>query len=204
VKLGFTNRAVWDADGLDRPFWSPMYVETVTDQRTVSLGPFVQPRIEPEIVIGLASELTHGAGRDDVAAAIGWAAVGFEIVQCHYANWDMTPADAIADAGLHGVLVVGERQSLVATNAEVLASLEVELKRDDETLATGVGANALGGPVEAVAWLLRLPGVEAVPAGSVITTGSLTKAFPIAADETWCVRSSGRHPLGELAVSLVA
>src|SRR5262245_56771340 len=63
LKLGFTNQAVWTALGLDSPFWSPVYVETVTEARTVSLDGFVEPRIEPEIVIGLASELNHGADR---------------------------------------------------------------------------------------------------------------------------------------------
>ena len=203
VKLGFTNQAVWNAFGLDSPFWSPIYVETVTDRRALPLDGFVEPRIEPEIVIGLACDIASGAGRDAVAAAISWAAIGFEIVQCHYANWDMTPADAIADAGLHGVLVVGERHKVDASRALGLASLEVELC-GDVTTAAGVGANALGGPVEAVAWLLRLPGVEIVPAGSIITTGTLTRAFPIAAGETWQIRSSGAESLGELSLTLRA
>ena len=42
----------------------------------------------------MGSALSHGAGRDHVAAAIAWAAVGFEIVQSHYRNWEMQPADA--------------------------------------------------------------------------------------------------------------
>jgi len=100
VKLGFTNQAVWTAVGLDSPFWSPIYAETVTDRHDVSLGTFVEPRIEPEIVVGVGADLAHGAGRDAVAAAIAWAAVGFEVVQCHYSNWEMTAADAIADGGL--------------------------------------------------------------------------------------------------------
>jgi 2-oxo-3-hexenedioate decarboxylase len=166
----------------------------------------VEPRSEPEIVIGLASKLRHGAGRDAVAAAMGWAAVGFEIVQCHYANWEMTPADAIADGGLHGLLVVGERRAVDASRAVALASLEVELSCHDEAMATGVGANALGGPVEAVTWLLRLPGVEALPVGSIITTGTLTNAFPVAAGDAWRAffrcRATGRAesvPSGALA-----
>jgi 2-keto-4-pentenoate hydratase len=203
VKLGFTNQAVWKTVGLDRPFWSPIYVETVTDRRRLSLDAFVEPRIEPEIVIGLGSELAHGAGRDAVAAAIAWAAVGFEIVHCHYSKWEMSPADAIADAGLHGLLVVGERHVLLSSRAEALAGVEVELRREEETVATGVGANALGGPVDAVTWLLRLRGIEAVPAGSVITTGTLTTAFPVAAGETWAVSTSGPLSLNDLRISLV-
>jgi len=204
VKLGFTNETVWSALGLDSPFWSPIYAETVTDRHELSLDPFVEPRLEPDIVVGLGSALSHGAGRDDVAAAIAWAAVGFEIVQSHYRNWEMQPADAIADGGLHGILVVGEHHAVGASPAEALAAVEVALMHDDRTVASGTGANALGGPVAAVTWLLRLPGVDEIPAGSVITTGSLTPAFPLAAGETWQVSTAGARPLGDLRLTLAA
>src|SRR5207249_283169 len=68
VKLGFTNPAAWDALGVEGPFWAPIYAETVTDRHELSLEPFVEPRLEPEIVVGLSSSLSRGAGRDDVAA----------------------------------------------------------------------------------------------------------------------------------------
>jgi hypothetical protein len=99
--------------------------------------------------------------------------------------------------------LVGERYVLYASGAAALADVQVALTRREETLATGVGANALGGPVDAISWLLRLPGVEAVPAGWVLTTGILTKAFPIAAEETWRVSTSGPLLLGDLHLSLV-
>jgi len=201
LKLGFTNQAAWNALGLDRPFWSPIYEETVTDRNLLSLDPFLEPRIEPEIVVGFGSALTHAASREDVVAAIAWASLGFEVVHCHYPNWEMTPADAIADGGLHGALVVGERRRLGPSEAEDLAAVEVELVRDDVVVATGVGASALGGPVDAVTWLLRVPGAERVPAGSVITTGSLTTAFPIASGEVWRLRSRGPSRLGDLRLT---
>jgi 2-keto-4-pentenoate hydratase len=39
LKLGFTNQTVWKAFGLDSPFWSPIYLETVSDNaRFLSTG----------------------------------------------------------------------------------------------------------------------------------------------------------------------
>ena len=102
LKLGFTNEAVWEALGLTSPFWSPIYDDTVTEGPEVSLDRFVAPRIEPEIVLGFRSALARDVAADDVCAAIDWAAPGFEIVQCHYPDWAMASADAIADGGLHG------------------------------------------------------------------------------------------------------
>jgi 2-keto-4-pentenoate hydratase len=190
MKLGFTNQSLWEALGLTSPFWSPIYDDSVTSARQVPLGRFVAPRIEPEIVLGTQAELARDASKDEICAAVGWVAPGFEIVQCHYPGWIMAPADAIADAGLHGALVVGDRLS-GPTDSETLASTQVVLKRNGVTVARGMGADALGGPIDAVAWLLRLPGVDGLPAGSIVTTGTLTAARPVVPGETWQSESSG-------------
>ena len=201
LKLGFTNPAVWSGLGLDSPFWAPIYETTVTDRREVSLDGLVAPRIEPEIVLGFAGDLPPGASAAEVSAAIGWAALGFEIVQCHYPGWDMAPPDAVADGGLHGVLVVGDHAELVVPQGEALAEVGVELRRGNVTLARGRGSDALGGPVEAVTWLLRLPGIPGLGSGAIVTTGTLTAAFPTAAGENWQLQATGPVSLGELQVS---
>jgi 2-keto-4-pentenoate hydratase len=200
VKLGFTNRAVWEALGLTDPFWSPVYDDTVTTGRDVSLEDFVAPRIEAEIVLGFSSRLPRNASIEAICAATGWAAPGFEIVQCHYPDWVMAPADAIADAGLHGVLVVGERQP-GPFDPDALASTTVELMRGDVAVARGTGSAVLGGPAEAVGWLLRLPGMEGLPAGSIVTTGTLTGAHPVVAGETWRSDCAGPSVRGRLEVT---
>jgi 2-keto-4-pentenoate hydratase len=91
TKLAFTNQDVWSQVGLDTPFWSPMYDTTVTETLSVSLAGLVQPRIEPEIILGFRADLPAGAPVAEIGAAVGWAAAGFEIVQCHYPRWEMTP-----------------------------------------------------------------------------------------------------------------
>jgi len=110
-KLGFTNQAMWAAFGLTAPFWAPVYSDTVTTGPKVALDNFVLPRIEPEIVLGFRSAVSREASSDEISAAIGWVALGFEIIQCHYPSWLMTAADALADAGTHGALILGDRVS---------------------------------------------------------------------------------------------
>jgi 2-oxo-3-hexenedioate decarboxylase len=202
VKLGFTNQAVWQDLGLDRPFWAPIYDTTVTDSHDVSLLGLVAPRIEPEVVLGFRDPVRAGASPDEIRRAIGWAAPGFEIVQCHYPGWEMAPPDAVADAGLHGVLVVGEHRELGNAELGALDEVDVELRREETVFARGRSANALGGPIQAVSWLQRLPGSDELRAGAIVTTGTLTAAFPIAAGERWQLRTAGPVTLGELAVSL--
>ena len=200
VKLGFTNQGVWRQMGLDAPFWSPMYEDTVLYQGEVSLEGLVAPRIEPEIVLGFGSPLPPGASMAEICNAIEWAALGFEIVQCHYPSWKFKPADAIADAGLHGRLVVGDRVALSPRDPPDLADVGVELFRGDAVVEKGRGSNALGGPAEAVRWLLGLPGVEGLRSADVVTTGTLTGAPSIAPGETWHVSAAGPVPLGRLQV----
>jgi len=82
---------------------------------------------------------------------------------------EMTPPDAVADAGLHGVLVVGKHRELGKADREALDEVEVELRREGAVVARGRSSNALGGPVQAVTWLQRLPGVQQLRAGEVVT-----------------------------------
>lgn len=200
LKLGFTNMALWDALGLDAPFWAPVYDRTVVEPGEVSVASFVAPRLEPEIVVGFGADAVPGMSRQEIVAALAWAAPAFEIVQCHYHDWALMPADALADAGLHGALVVGGRVELGLGDADALAAVEVTLHRDGELVAGGRGADALGGPVDAVAWALRLPGMERIRAGDVVTTGTLTAPAPVAAHETWELTTAGSPSLGSLSV----
>jgi 2-oxo-3-hexenedioate decarboxylase len=112
----------------------------------------------------------------------------------------MAPADAIADAGLHALLVVGDRVELAATDAKALGQVEVELRRGSVAVARGRGSDALGGPVEAVTWLLRVPGVDGLRPGVIVTTGTLTAAFAIASGESWQLTTTGPVALGRVQV----
>src|SRR5262245_20833841 len=57
-KIGFTNVTIWARYGVDRPMWAHVWTRTVRDapegRATLSLAGLVQPRIEPEVVFGLA------------------------------------------------------------------------------------------------------------------------------------------------------
>lgn len=172
MKIGFTNTAVWDALGLADPICAPMYEGTVREVRdgVIDIAAFVAPAIEPEVVVGIGE---HG---------IAWWALGFEVVQCHYHDWQMTPADAIADYGLHAVLIVGERL-LIADRGDPAAipAFDVELLRNGDVYERGSTSAVLGGPLRALerAFAINREFGSDAPApqpGEVVTTGSLTSA----------------------------
>ncbi len=199
-KIGFTNPALWDQYGVRQPMWGWMYASTVSHARAqraaCSLARFAEPRIEPEIVLHFhKTPPVAAAGAPDLAAildCIDWVAHGFEIVQSHYPGWKFQAADTVADGGLHGGLVLGEAVPVHSLGAQAQAALRdfsIALHRDGALHDSGRGSNVLGSPLAAVAHLIQVladrPGALPIQAGEIITTGTLTSAWPVASGQRW-------------------
>lgn len=201
-KIGFTNRGIWAEYGVWQPIWGDVWdtsLHEIGPEAEFALGSLPEPRIEPEIVLGIGRDLEAGMDEAALCQAIEWVAHGFEIVQSIFPGWRFRAADCIADGGLHGALLVGPRRSIGPAGrggmAAALRGVSVTLSRDGEVLDRGTGANALDGPVDAlghlVATLAQDPGGPPVRAGEVVTTGTLTRAFPVRAGERWTTRVEG-------------
>jgi 2-keto-4-pentenoate hydratase len=194
-KIGFTNRSIWPRYGVYEPIWGTVYDRTLirtTDNRAlVRLDGLVNPRIEPEICFGLRK----APDPHRLADCIEWIAHSIEIVQCHHAGWKVTLADATADNGLHGRLVLGTPMPLPRDAEHKLAAVEVELYRGDVLTDRGVGANVLDSPLKALGHLVALlanqPDSPALQSGELVTTGVITDAHPVKPGETWSTRLSG-------------
>lgn len=201
-KIGFTNANIWPEYGVNQTMWGYVYDRTVTRldgvEATCSLHGLAEPRIEPEIVLGLATVPAPGADPAAVLDAVAWVAHGFEIVQSHFPGWKFQVADTVADGGLHGRLFVGPPrpvEKLGAHLAERLRSFSVELSCDGVTKDVGRGANVLGSPLSALAHLATVlaaqPGSDPLRPGEIVTTGTLTAAYPVAPGEVWRSRLEG-------------
>jgi 2-oxo-3-hexenedioate decarboxylase len=56
-KIGFTNRTIWAQYGVHAPIWGYVFDRTtydLADIKALTLAPFSEPRLEPEIIFGLA------------------------------------------------------------------------------------------------------------------------------------------------------
>lgn len=213
-KIGFTNRNIWAEYGATAPIWAHVYDETVLfadDNRAdLSLAGNVAPRIEPEIAFKLRAPVPANL-RDpvEVLQSVEWYAPSFEIVDCHFADWKFRPADSAADFSFHWRLVIGRpammgSQDNLALLAQHLHDCRVTLSCDGREMDHGVGANALDHPALALAHLADVlsaqPMMEPLAAGEIITTGTLTAAFPIKPGETWTSRREGL-PVDDLTVA---
>jgi 2-oxo-3-hexenedioate decarboxylase len=196
-KIGFTNRTIWPRYGVYQPMWAHVWTHTVQHapdgSATLSLKGLVQPRIEPEVVFKLKAPVPQSDDPAAMLAAVEWIAPGFEIVQSHFPDWKFTAADCTAACGLHGALVVGAPLAMTESNrgkiADLLPGFQATLMRGETMIDRGVGANVLGSPALALAHLVRVlatqPRAPPLAAGEIVTTGTITDAWPVLPGETW-------------------
>ena len=202
-KVGFTNRTIWPRYNVFAPIWGTVWDTSLSfceGTGEVGLSATCQPRLEPEIVFGLKATPAVDASLQDLFNAIDWVAPGFEVVQSHLADWKFLPADTVADGALHARLLVGPRTAVrdLAGDARaldaLLAQASVTLSQGSTAVDTGVGANVLDSPLRALLHFLQAlrlcPGAPDLQAGVVITTGTWTDAWPIAAGQNWTAQFS--------------
>lgn len=202
-KNGFTNRGIWERYGVDGPMWGAVYDRTLifaqSNRAAVSLAGLEQPRIEPEICFKLKSAppttpaalSLYTKNPAALLEAVEWVAHSVEIVQCHHPEWKMTLADCIADNALHGKLIVGTPLDVreIPDLAGKLPALKVKLFRGETLVDEGAGANVLDSPLLSLAFLVEILArqKESPPlaAGEIVSTGTLTDAYPVAPGERW-------------------
>jgi 2-keto-4-pentenoate hydratase len=196
-KIGFTNRTIWPRYGVYQPMWAHCWSHTVHfadgDEATLPLPGMVQPRIEPEVAFRLKGPVPVTDDALALLSAVEWIAPAFEIVQSHFPDWTFKAADCTAACGLHGALVVGAPVPVTEANRAAMAAAlpvcQVTLRRGDTVIDRGVGSNVLDSPALALGHLALLlagqPDAAPLSAGEVVTTGTITDAWPVQPGETW-------------------
>ena len=180
-KIGLTNKAVQKFFGVDEPD-----IGNLTDDMQFPNGAevpiserLIQPKAEGEIAFVLKQSL-RGPGLTvaDVLDATDYVAPCFEIVDSRVRDWKIRIEDTVADNASCGLFVIGDDH---ADPRELdLSACEMTVMTDGEVVAEGVGAAALGSPLNCVAWLanaLSASGDELCP-GDVILSGTLVSVVP--------------------------
>jgi 2-oxo-3-hexenedioate decarboxylase len=201
-KVGFTNRTIWDEYDVHAPIWGCVYDRTVREaaQGPQPIGHLVEPRIEPEVMLHLSRAPEPGMTERDLLDCVGAVSHGFEIVQSVYPGWRFKGADTMAAFALHGALVTGLPATIAPSQADAwfsaLAGFRIALSRDGVVVDEGVSSNVLGtGPLGALRHLVAVLAADAeappLRPGEIVSTGTLTRALPVAPGETWSTRLDG-------------
>ena len=194
-KIGFTNRSLWPVYGVHEPIWGPVW-NTTTRQLDgarveASLTGLSLPRLEPEIVFGFASSPRAGMNEAELTGCLAWVAHGFEIVHTHYEGWRFKAPDTVADFALHGRLLIGPQVPVSRFDrlGPELAALQVELLRDGAPVDEGSATVVLDGPLNALRlWVDAMaaqPQRWPILPGDVVTTGTITDAWPLLPGQRW-------------------
>src|SRR4051794_33805408 len=212
-KVGYANKAMWRVLKLDTLVWAHMYNETVHyatgGEADYALGSARAPKVEPEIVFKLKIPIAS-EGLDATAALshVEWLAIGFEVIDCPFPNWQVKPPDFVAAFGLHAGLIVGEpmnvEASAIPSLVDQLAAFKVKVSKNGEFVEEGAGKNSLRSPALCLAELggaMLKRGGESLAAGDLISSGTLTAGHLAHSGETWRAEVDGL-PLAPLTVRL--
>ena len=180
-KLGYTSAAMRAQMNIDHPNYG-----VLTDDMLVAEGAgrvdrenLVHPLVEPEVALLIGRDLRGpGQTRASVYPAIDAAMASLEVVDTRYHDYKFTAVDNIADNSSSARIVLGPPRSLKTIDDVRLCG--VLLWSQGAVVDQGIGANALGDPLLAIAWLANFLAERAgfIAAGSVIMTGGLTRAHP--------------------------
>jgi 2-keto-4-pentenoate hydratase len=214
-KVGYANKAMWRVLKLETLVWAHMYDDTVHysdgNSATLTLPHPRSLKIEPEIVFGLKQPImAEGAEDLDATAALAstdWLAVGFEIIDCPFPEWQFQPSDFVASFGLHAALVIGERVEVrqeerqdlrpdgIAALVHELPRFKVRIAKNGEFVQEGSGRNCLRSPAlclaELGAAIVRRFPTQPLRAGEIVSSGTLTAGHPTDRGDLWTVEVEG-------------
>jgi 2-keto-4-pentenoate hydratase len=181
-KVALTSQAMQTMVGVDEPLAGGVFADRVLAAGgAITLANHVHLGMEFEVAVRMTHTL-HGAGDAHSAASIAASVAGYapayELVDDRHADYTQINAfSVIAENSWNAGVILGEFVQM-----ELLASAKTQLWIDGEIAGEGCAGDALGHPLEAVAWLanhLNARG-EALQAGEFVMTGSsIRTTFPV-------------------------
>lgn len=198
-KIGLTNPKVQTQLGVDQPDFGVLLDDMACPQDTaVDIGRLLQPRIEAEIAFVLSRDL-DSAGEftaDTVRGAVDYAVAALEIVDSRVAGWDISIVDTIADNGSSGLFVLSDTPlplDQVDPVAVAMTMTRTTAGGNTETVSEGTGADCLGDPLAALAWLATTARDRGNPlrAGDVVLSGALGPMVAVAPGDSFHATLTG-------------
>ena len=173
-KVGCTSMAIRKQFGLSEPIYGRLMAPHIHDGDTVlDWNDYVQCAVEPEFVLKIGQDVTDDvADERELLDAIEWLAPGIEVHNYKFWFGGPTSQELIASNGIHAALVVAEQR--VSPTSLDFEMEGVGLFRKDELMASGIGAEIMGGPLKSLRWLVnRLARRgEHLRAGQLVIPGS--------------------------------
>ncbi len=180
-KIGCTTQVMQEFLNIQQPCTGGIMAGTVYHhQAALRLTDFARIGLECEIAVRLGADLDVNDAahtRESVRHAIDTCMVAAEIVDDRYMDFRaMGTPTLMADDFFGAGCVLGD--PVTAWRDLDLQSIEGRTLLNGVEVGRGIGADVLGHPLEAVAWLANLKNAagERLKAGEIILTGSLVES----------------------------
>lgn len=177
-KIGCTTPVMQAYLGIAHPCAAGLFAGT-THRGNAMLrhGDFVRVGVECEIAVRLASDLPEGPfTAKSVKGAVGAVMAAIEIVDDRYVDWQSTgtPMLVADDFFAAGAVLGREHDPALLPD---LATLRGRILIDGIEAGAGIGADILGHPYAALAWLAEHASERGMPlrAGETVLLGSLVR-----------------------------
>src|SRR5260221_61694 len=190
-KIAITTPVMQRLMGIDHPCGGAIFADMLhASPARLRRADYVNVAVEGEIAVRLGSDLPGNlpggrrSDRDSVADAVASCMAAVEIIDDQ--NADYKKADAlnlIANNAWNGGVVLGPERKDWRTSD--LAALGGRMLINGESVGSGSGADVLGHPLAALAWLANTMAERGRPlrAGMVVSTGSIVSTkWPKAGD----------------------
>ena len=199
-----TSKAMQQMTGVDQPAAGAIFSATIyPSPAPVALGAYHHLGIEFEVAVRLAGDLPASKGpwtRASVAEHVAACLPAFELVEDGDADYKMLDAfTLVAENAWNGGVVLGAPGHRLAPDRP-RDRRDPGLGEDRLSPPARAGPDALGHPLEAVAWLANLLNARGrmLASGHLVMTGSsITTKFPAPGDRV-------RFAIDGLGVDLVS
>ncbi len=199
-KIGCTTKVMQAYISIDEPCAGGVFANTVHGSGAVlPMSAFVRPGVECELAVRLGADLPGAPGGyavESVAPAVAGVMAAIEIVDDRYQDFATIGAPIlVADDFFGAGVVLGGESS--EWRPDGLAALSGAMTVNGTTLGSGRGADILGHPLAALAWLADLLAAQDRPlaAGMIVSLGSVVKVHWLAPGDVVDVVFDGLAPV---------
>jgi 2-keto-4-pentenoate hydratase len=180
-KAGLTAKVVQQQLGVDQPDFGVLFDDMqILDGGVLDPNRCIQPKAEAEIAFVLGADLlSPEVSVEQVASAVASVHAAIEIVDSRISDWKITFADTVADNGSSAFFVLSDTG--LPLEGLDLEGAAMEMRFDGGVVSVGVGAAALGNPLNAAAWLAQTLAMRGEPlrAGDILLAGALGPMVPL-------------------------